>query len=113
MKLARRNLVVLTLFYTLFGISASAHADLALANQDLHQALNELDAAKVYVTEASKEEPVGERVQFHYDWLLSDIDQVESGINEKFDKPEIEPRVIAPIKGDYLMMAGEKSGAYS
>ena len=43
------------------------------------------------------------RVQFRYETLQQDIDQIKYGIEAKFHSPSIEPRTVSPIQGDYLI----------
>jgi len=81
-------------------------ADTSSANQNLQRAINELEAAKVYVQQAKEQTPPNQRVVFHYDWLLSDMDKVAGGIENKFNMPRIQPRKISPLKGDYLTIVG-------
>jgi len=84
-----------------------AHADEAMSNQYLQRALNELNAAKLFVQQAKAQQSTKQRVVFHYNWILSDINKIEAGIQQKFNKPRIQPRVIKPMKGDYLTVVGE------
>ena len=104
------SLFRLTRFYTFgvailclfIGLSTLSFADELLANQDLREALNDLEIAKSDVMQAKKQEPINERMEFHYDELIADLNKVESGIQAKFDKTPLEPRVLEPITGDYL-----------
>ena len=106
---------LLTRFYTSIalifslslGLSTFSFADGMLANQDLREAFNDLEIAKSDVMQAKKQTPTNERVQFHYDELILDLNKVESGIQAKFDKTPLEPRVLEPITGDYLRLIGE------
>jgi RAQPRD family integrative conjugative element protein len=100
----------LSIIVTLLGLSMSpllAHADTQMANQYLQRAMSELAAAKVYVQKAKQQQPSNERVVFHYDWVLSDIDKIQGGIEQKFDMPRIQPRIIKPVKGDYITIVGQ------
>ena len=106
---------LLTRFYTSltatlclsFSLSSLSFADGMLANQDLREALNDLEIAKSDVMQAKKQEPTNERDQFHYDELIADLNKVESGIQAKFKETPVEPRVLEPITGDYLRLIGE------
>ena len=84
-----------------------ALADTAIANQDLQRAINELAAAKVYIQQAREQSPANQRVVFHYAWVLSDIDKISGGIEQKFNMPRIQPRDISSLQGDYLVVIGE------
>ena len=97
--------IVLSLSISLTVLSG--FSDTYTANMDLKRAFNELEAAKTYVNEASRQDPKNNRVVFHYKYLISDIDKLEAGINEKFMAPRIQPRIVKPLKGDYLGIVGE------
>ena len=106
--------LALTRFYTFalalscsFCFSDSCFADMALANQNLKQAIDEIEVAKNDVLQAEQQEPKGERIQFHYDWVIADLNKVEGGIQSKFSQANVEPRVIEPVNGDYLSLIGE------
>ncbi len=103
----KKKLSTLMMFLAFCMMPIFAHADVQMANQYLQVAMSELAAAKVYVQKAQAQEPKNERVVFHYDWVLSDIDQIQGGIDEKFNKPRIQPRVVKSLKGDYLSVVGE------
>lgn len=83
------------------------YADEQISNQYLQRAINELDAAKVYVQKAKEQQPANQRVVFHYEWVLSDLDEIEGGIQQKFNMPKIQPRVIKSVKGDYITVVGK------
>ena len=51
--------------------------------------------------QAGAEAIKNQRIVFHYDWLRSDINHIQDGINEKLNQTNLAPRVIPPIKGDY------------
>lgn len=97
----------LLILMTALLIPIVARADQAMANQYLQHAINELQAAKVYVNKAKAQQPANQRVVFHYDWVLADIDSIKGGIRQQFNRPKIQPRVIEPIKGDYITVIGE------
>lgn len=84
-------------------------ADEQLSNQYLQRALSELDAAKVYVQKAKEQEPPNQRVVFHYEDVMADIDKIEGGIEEKFNMPKVQPRTIEPVSGDYIGLVGQES----
>ena len=79
----------------------------------LTQMLNQLDAMQPLIIAAEKVQPQNTRIQFHYtkyhdnkghlhNGLLEDIQSIKAGITQKLNAAGIEPRVVAPIKGDYL-----------
>lgn len=97
----------LLILLTALLIPVAARADQAMANQYLQHAINELQAAKVYVNKAKAQQPTNQRVVFHYDWVLADLNAIEGGIQQQFNRPKIQPRVIQPIKGDYIKLIGQ------
>lgn len=103
----RKLLTILTALVAIILFPTISLADTSIANQDLQRAINELEAAKVYIQQAKEQSPPNQRVVFHYGWVLSDIDKVEGGIQQKFNMPRIQPRDIAPLKGDYLTVIGK------
>ncbi len=108
-RLTRFYTSMVIAFFLSLDLSPLSFADVMLANQDLREAMNELEIAKSDVMQAKKQEPTNERVQFHYDELIADLNKVESGIQAKFEETPVEPRVLAPISGDYLGLVGENS----
>jgi len=103
----RQFLTIATTLVAIVGFPTMSLADTAMANQDLQRAIHELEAAKVYVQKAKEQSPPNQRVVFHYDGVLSDIDKIEGGIQQKFNRPRIQPRDIASLKGDYLTVIGK------
>lgn len=103
--------IMVSILVGAMGLPIVASADTGLANQNLQRALNELEAAKVYIQQAQLQTPEHARVVFHYDWLLGDVNKVEDGINQKFNQPKIQPRRVSPIKGDYIGVVGKKANA--
>ena len=79
----------------------------------LTQILNQLDAMQPLIIAAKGAQPQNTRIQFHYtkyhddkgklhNGLLEDIQAIKAGITQKLNTTGIEPRIVAPIKGDYL-----------
>ncbi len=54
------------------------------------------------IEEAKRYQNPHARLQFRYDALQADIDQIKAGIEEKLHPGCVEARPIAPIQGDYL-----------
>lgn len=105
-KHIKKQLTLITLLPAILATPILGRADTQMADQYLQVAINELAAAKVYVQKAQAQAPKNQRVVFHYDWVLSDINRIEAGIAQKFSQPKIQPRVIKPIAGDYLGIVG-------
>jgi RAQPRD family integrative conjugative element protein len=79
----------------------------------LTQILNQIDAMQPLIIAAEKSQPSNTRIKFHYiryrdshgnlhNGLLEDIQAIKSGITQKLNDTSVEPRIITPIKGDYL-----------
>lgn len=102
----KKTLSLITILFVAGFAPILAQADQQMSNQYLQRAINELEAAKVYVQKAKEQQPANQRVVFHYEWVLSDIDKIEGGIQQKFNMPRIQPRVIKPVNGDYITVVG-------
>ncbi|THT98401.1 conjugal transfer protein [Lampropedia puyangensis] len=61
---------------------------------------NELVRLKSLVAQAHASAPTGQRVRFHYDWLLADLELIQKGINDHMDAPR-QPRPVPALRGDY------------
>lgn len=79
----------------------------------LTQILNQIDAMKPLIIAAEKAQPANTRIKFHYsryrdshgnlhNGLLEDVQAIKSGISQKLNDTRVEPRVVTPIKGDYI-----------
>lgn len=79
----------------------------------LTQMLNQIDAMQSLIIAAEKAQPANTRIKFHYtrykdshgnihNGLQEDVQAIKSGITQKLNDTSVEPRVVAPIKGDYL-----------
>ena len=61
---------------------------------------NEIAHVQALVSEAGRNAPAGQRVQFRYDWLLADLQMLRDGIAQHLDAPR-QPRPVPPLRGDY------------
>ena len=93
--------------------STACFANDATEKMYLTQILNQIDAMQPLIIAAEKSQPANTRIKFHYsqykdnhgklhNGLLEDIQAIKSGITQKLNNTSIVPRVVAPIKGDYL-----------
>lgn len=94
----------------------SPSSQIASAEQErvyLVQIVNQLNAMIPSIIAAEKLQPRNQRVMFHYSaWrdpagrvhngLLEDVQSIKKGIEEKLNTVSVEPRVVQPIRGDYL-----------
>lgn len=106
----RKMLVSLFLFLSL--CVTSAYANDAQEKIYLTQILNELDAIQPLILAAQAQQSKNTRTQFHYihyrdgqgqlhNGLLEDVQAIKSGITQALNQLPMEPRVVAPIQGDY------------
>lgn len=97
-----------------FGLTTSqCFAGVDQERMYLVQILNQLNAIQPLVLKAQKEQPANTRIQFHYsqykdahgqlhNGLLEDVQAMKKGIEQALNQTSIEPRTVAPIKGDYI-----------
>ena|SRR5579872_2054449 len=105
---------VFVLGICIFSIfSASCFANESTEKMYLTQILNQIDAMQPLIIAAEKVQPANTRIKFHYfryrdnhgnlhNGLLEDVQAIKSGITQKLNDTRVEPRVVMPIKGDYL-----------
>jgi RAQPRD family integrative conjugative element protein len=105
-------IVSVLLSISLFSINA--HASEHQERIYLMQIVNQLNAIKPLIIAASLQQPKTNRVQFHYshyldehhkkhNGLTEDLNQIEMSIQNKLNHIPIEPSVLPPIKGDYII----------
>lgn len=86
------------------GLSNAVLADTARENEALARVVQVLNSLKPLINEAELQQDDRERIVFDYKNLRADIEKVKSGISHKFSQTLTEPRVIQPIKGDYIII---------
>lgn len=86
------------------GFVNVAAADVAKENETLARVVQILNSLKPLINEAELQHDEGERIGFDYHGLRADLAKVKAGIAHKFDQTLLEPRIIQPIKGDYLIV---------
>lgn len=95
-----RTIILLHVF--LLGLTSSlAHADADAERESLARVIHELEALQPLLLEAEVAADPDARIQFRYDWLREDLERIRQGIQEHIDAPRSEPRLIAPLRGDY------------
>ena len=82
--------------------SASSFADATQENITLSRISNILNAVYPLIYKAQKESDKNTRIKFQYAWLKKDIKKIQSGIAQKINEKEIEPRVVAPLNTKYI-----------
>jgi len=78
------------------------YADTDLENEDLARIKQVLNSLTPLINEAEQEQNKSARIQFQYDWLRSDINQIKQGIDQKIKASPLEPRRVTPLYGDYI-----------
>ena len=85
----------------LLAVAGAVHAnDEAGERERLARIENELAHVQALVSEAGRNAPAGQRVQFRYDWLMADLQMLRDGITQHLDAPR-QPRPVPPLRGDY------------
>lgn len=82
----------------------SAHADTETENTALIRIINILNLLTPLINQAEQAQDKRTRIQFRYDLLRRDVNQIKQGIDQKLNPPTIQPRTVQPINGDYLTM---------
>jgi RAQPRD family integrative conjugative element protein len=89
------------------GFANVVSADVATENETLARVVQILNSLKPLINEAELQHDEGERIGFDYHGLRADLENVKAGIAHKFDQTLLEPRIIQPIKGDYLIVRNQ------
>ena len=90
-----------TLAYTAVGclvMTASLYATPKKENIELARINSVLNSVFPLIDQAQKEAVPNERVHFHYDWLKKDIHDIQAGIAQKINTPDLTPQVITPLR---------------
>jgi RAQPRD family integrative conjugative element protein len=82
------------------------YADTAAENTELARMVHILDSLQPIINAAEGQRDPRARVQFQYNWLRKDLTQIKDGIQQKINMPRIQPRVVKPLKGDFMSMGG-------
>lgn len=82
--------------------SASGFADATQENITLSRISNILNAVYPLIDKAQKESDKNTRIKFQYTWLKKDIQKIQSGIAQKINEKDIEPRVVSPLSTKYI-----------
>jgi RAQPRD family integrative conjugative element protein len=83
-------------------ISVISFADSVQEKTDLARISNILNAAYPLIDDAQRQAISNTRVEFRYDWLRKDIQAIQAGIAEKINMSKVEPRVVTPLKTQYV-----------
>ena len=95
-----RAIILLHVF--ILGLASPlVHADADAERESLARIIHELEILEPLIAEAKAAADPDARVQFRYEWLKKDLERIRLGIQEHIDAPRSEPRVVAPLRGDY------------
>lgn len=82
-------------------------ADTASENAGLARIIPILDSLNPLIHAAEVQAEPKARVKFRYDWLRQDLAKIRAGLVQKIQLPQIEPRIVDPLKGDFVEMGGQ------
>jgi len=94
-RLVTATLLALTIIAP--GSLADADAERAMLARLLH----EIRLLEPLIARSEAEADPDARIHFQYDWLRQDLARIRMGITEHINAPQSEPRVVAPLRGDY------------
>lgn len=93
-----RNLLVIGFaVLSLQGALADGDAE----REALARLVHELESLEPLIVEASQAADPDARIRFQYEWLRQDLTTVRRGIEAHLEAPRVEPRPVAPLRGDY------------
>lgn len=101
LKLLKLTAVIFIIIFTMLNTIVSI-ANTEQENIDLARISNILNAVYPLIKDAKKQAVTHSRVMFRYDWLTTDIQSIQAGIAQKINRTDIEPRVIVPLKTQYI-----------
>ena len=93
------------------------YADQAQMQAQLVQVIEQLQQIKPLIADAYAEEPANLRDQVHlkafmgsdgqmHNGVTEDLNQLQAGIEQIINQPQIDPKAYAPISGDYVGSTG-------
>ncbi len=83
-------------------------ANTASENAELSRIVHILDSLNPIINAAEIQADSTTRIKFRYDWLRKDLASIRAGLAQKINLPQIEPRVVKPLKGDFVRMGDKK-----
>ena len=100
MKKRYLEVVIVVGLIIAFSVSFAGQAE---SNALLARINHELDIIKPLINQAQAEAIKNQRIVFHYDWLRSDINHIQDGINEKLNQS-----FIKNLAEKLLLWTGER-----
>ena len=79
-----------------------SYADSDQMNTTLARISTILSQINPLINSAESQQDPDARVQFQFDALRADIGKIQEGLAEQLNGISIQPRVVAPLSGDYL-----------
>lgn len=96
----RRAWVIALMLAAAAAVGNAHAADAESERANLARIEAELAQVQQMVAAASRDAPPAQRVNFRYDWLISDLDIMRRGIQQHLNAPQ-QPRPVEPLRGDY------------
>ena len=90
-------LIAVLLLCVTFALHAGRDAERESLKQLAHQ-INQLESL---ITKAESASDPSDRVRFRYDWLRSDVAEIQKGIEAFLADTEFSPRSFRPLQAEY------------
>jgi len=97
--MTRKKIALISLL--LMTAATNVNADIDAEKAKLAMIIHELEAITPLIEDAETLADKSDRIQFQYEWLLRDISNIKSAIQEHIDTPRIQPRNFPPIDNKY------------
>ena len=81
-----------------------SHSNVELEAQYLASVYSQLDVLSSLILDAERQQDIDQRIMFDYLKLRGDIKTMRDSLLDYQDATLLEPRTIAPIDGDYIVM---------
>jgi RAQPRD family integrative conjugative element protein len=83
-------------------VPISSFATVAKENIELSRINSVLNSVYPMIAAAKAQAVPQERLKFHYKWLQSDIQAIQTGIAEKINAAQISPRIVNQINTNFI-----------
>ena len=98
--MSRQHRYIVSLILGLL-ITPALMADSDAEREALARIQHELIVIEPMIKKAESQSVNDTRIQFRYDWLRQDLNQIKDGIQLHLDAPRATPRTFPPLRGDY------------
>jgi RAQPRD family integrative conjugative element protein len=92
-------------------LPVSSFATVAKENIELSRINSVLNSIYPMIAAAKAEAVPQERLKFHYKWLQSDIQAIQTGIAQKINAAQISPRIVNQINTNFINKSNKKAGS--